>query len=125
MRSFGPAPANASFTAAATPSATRGFTPRFLNSSTSRAVSTDLEWRETFKDLKRRGLDSQTVTSGIMDSLPGLEKVFREEFPQGKVQRWQVHVARNVLAKVPQKLKQKVADDIRSIFYASSRDFSR
>jgi transposase-like protein len=56
-----------------------------------------------------------------MDGLPGLEEVFREEFPQGKVQRCQVHVARNVLAKVPQKLKQKVADDIRSIFYASSR----
>jgi putative transposase len=78
-------------------------------------------WRETFKDLKHRGLDSQTVTLGIMDGLAGLEEVFREEFPQGKVQRCQVHVARNVLAKVPQKLKQKVADDIRSIFYASSR----
>jgi len=79
-------------------------------------------WRETFKDLKRRGLDSQTVTLGIMDGLPGLEKVFREEFPRGKVQRCQVHVARNVLAKVPRKLKQEVADDIRSIFYASSRE---
>jgi len=78
-------------------------------------------WRETFKDLKRRGLDSQAVTLGILDGLPGLEKVFREEFPRGKVQRCQVHVARNVLAKVPRKLKQKVADDIRSIFYASSR----
>lgn len=79
-------------------------------------------WRETFKDLKRRGLDSQTVTLGIMDGLPGLEKVFREEFPRSKVQRCQVHVARNVLAKVPQKLKQKVADNLRSIFYASSRE---
>jgi putative transposase len=79
-------------------------------------------WRELFKDLKIRGLESQTVTLGVMDGLPGLEKVFREEFPQGKVQRCQVHVARNVLAKVPQKLKQKVADDIRSIFYASSRE---
>jgi putative transposase len=79
-------------------------------------------WRETFKDLKRRGLDNQTVTLGIIDGLPGLEKVFREEFPRGKVQRCQVHFARNVLAKVPQKLKQKVADDVRSIFYASSRD---
>jgi putative transposase len=74
------------------------------------------------KDLKRRGLNSQTITLGIMDGLPGLEKVFREEFPQAKVQRCQVHVARNVLAKVPQKLKQQVADDIRSIFYASSRE---
>ncbi len=79
-------------------------------------------WRETFKDLKRRGLDSHTVTLGIMDGLPGLEKVFREEFPRGKVQRCQVHVARNVLAKVPKKLKQEVADDIRSIFYASRRE---
>ena len=79
-------------------------------------------WRELFKDLKRRDLDSQAVTLGIMDGLPGLEKVFREEFPQGKVQRCQVHVVRNVLAKVPQKLKQNVADDIRSIFYASSKE---
>ena len=79
-------------------------------------------WRELFRDLKSRGLNSQTVTLGIMDGLPGLEKVFREEFPQSKVQRCQVHVARNVLAKVPQKLKQKVADDMRSIFYASSRE---
>jgi len=79
-------------------------------------------WRELFKDLKSRGLDSQTVTLGVTDGLPGLEKVFREEFPQSKVQRCQVHVARNVLAKVPQKLKQKVADDMRSIFYASSRE---
>jgi len=78
-------------------------------------------WRELFRDLKSRGLNSQTVTLGIMDGLPGLEKVFREEFFHSKVQRCQVHVARNVLAKVPQKLKQKVADDMRSIFYASSR----
>jgi putative transposase len=79
-------------------------------------------WRELFKDLKHRGMSSQTIMLGIMDGLPGLEKVFREEFPKGKVQRCQVHVMRNVLAKVPQKLKQKVADDIRSIFYASSRE---
>ena len=40
-------------------------------------------WRELFKDLKRRGLDGQRVTLGIMDGLPGLEKVFREEFQRG------------------------------------------
>jgi putative transposase len=82
-------------------------------------------WRELFKDLKHRGLDSQNVTLGIMDGLSGLEKVFREEFTRGKVQRCQVHVTRNVVAKVPQKLKQKVADDIRSIFYASSKEKAR
>lgn len=79
-------------------------------------------WREFFKDLKTRGLKGQDVTLGVMDGLPGLEKVFTEEFSNAKIQRCQVHVARNVLAKVPKKLKQAVADDMRSIFYASSKD---
>lgn len=79
-------------------------------------------WREFFKDLKSRGLASAKISLGIMDGLPGLEKVFKEEFPKAKVQRCQVHVARNVLAKVPQKFKQMVADGMRSIFYASSRE---
>lgn len=78
-------------------------------------------WREFFRDLKRRGLDGSTVALGIMDGLSGLEKVFVEEFPKAKVQRCQLHVARNVLAKVPRKLKKAIADEIRSIFYASSR----
>jgi len=78
-------------------------------------------WREMFKDLKKRGLDSSRIRLGIMDGLPGLERVFKEEFSQAKVQRCQVHVARNVLAKVPKKLKKDVADQVRSIFYASSK----
>jgi putative transposase len=77
-------------------------------------------WRELFKDLKSRGLAGEAITLGIMDGLAGLEKVFMEEFPKARVQRCQVHVARNVLAKVPHKLKGAVADDLRSIFYASS-----
>lgn len=78
-------------------------------------------WRELFKDLKSRGLDGSKVELGIMDGLPGLEKVFLEEFKNSKVQRCQVHLARNVLAKCPHKIKQEVADDLRSIFYASSK----
>jgi putative transposase len=78
-------------------------------------------WREMFKDLKRRGLDPSCVQLGIMDGLPGLERVFMEEFTKAKVQRCQVHVARNVLAKVPKKLKKDVADEVRSIFYASTK----
>ena len=79
-------------------------------------------WREFFKDLKRRGLNAGKVLLGVMDGLPGLERVFKEEFPEAKVQRCQIHVARNVLAKVPRKLKKLIADEVRSIFYASSRD---
>ncbi|MGD9032499.1 MAG: IS256 family transposase [Desulfobacteraceae bacterium] len=78
-------------------------------------------WRELFKDLKRRGLKADQVILGIMDGLSGLEKVFKEEFQNARVQRCQVHVARNVLAKVPRKLKEAVADEMRSIFYASSK----
>ena len=79
-------------------------------------------WREFFRDLKTRGLKGTEVRLGIMDGLSGLEKVFQEEFQQAKVQRCQVHVARNVLTKTPQKIKQQVADDLRSIFYASSKE---
>ncbi len=73
-------------------------------------------WRELFKVLKRRGLDSKKVTLGIMDGLKGLTRVFKEEFPQAKVQHCQVHVARNFLAKVPKKLKPAVAEDMRATF---------
>lgn len=78
-------------------------------------------WRQFFKDLKARGLKSDHIVLGIMDGLPGLDKVFKEEFSNAKTQRCQVHVARNVLAKVTRKNKKQVADDLRSIFYASCR----
>ena len=79
-------------------------------------------WRQFFKDLKSRGLNGSIVKLGIMDGLAGLEKVFKEEFYNADVQRCQVHVARNVLSKAPMKHKKGVADDLRSIFYASSKD---
>lgn len=47
-------------------------------------------WRELFKDIKRRGLDAAQVELGITDGLPGLEKVFLEEFPNSAVQRCQI-----------------------------------
>jgi putative transposase len=78
-------------------------------------------WREVFKDLKSRGLDPKTVELGIMDGLSGLMTVFKEEFSHAKVQRCQVHVARNVLCKVPKKSKQEVADHLRDIFYAGNK----
>jgi putative transposase len=78
-------------------------------------------WRQIFKDMKRRGLNPESVQLGVMDGLSGLMTVFRDEFSNAKVQRCQVHVARNVLTKVPHKIKLKVADSLRDIFYASTR----
>lgn len=82
-------------------------------------------WREIFRDMKTRGLDPMSVQLGIMDGLPGLDQVFLDEFASAKVQRCQVHVARNVLCKVPKAGKQKVADSMRSIFYAPSRQAAK
>ena len=45
-----------------------------------------------------------------------------EEFPNAKVHRCHAHIALNVLAKVPKNLKKTIADEIRSIFYASTRN---
>jgi len=78
-------------------------------------------WREIFRDMKQRGLDPKAIKLGVMDGLPGLSSVFQEEFSSAKVQRCQVHVARNVLCKVPKTMKQAVADSMRSIFYAPSK----
>lgn len=78
-------------------------------------------WREVFRDLKTRGLDRESVELGVMDGLSGLMAVFREEFPSAKVQRCQVHVARNVICKVAHGKRSEVADRLRDIFYASNR----
>jgi hypothetical protein len=51
-----------------------------------------------------------------------VETVSQEEFPKAKVQRCQVHIARNILAKVPKKFKQDMANDLRSIFYVPSQE---
>jgi len=75
-------------------------------------------WKAVFADLVRRGLDPATIQLGIMDGLPGLEDAFLSTFRRGKVQRCQVHKARNVLAKVRKKDRQVVAEDLRRVFYA-------
>ena len=49
------------------------------------------------------------------------QHISKEEFNNARVQRCQVHVARNVPAKVPEKFKKAAADDLRSVFYASSK----
>jgi len=78
-------------------------------------------WREIFKDLKRRNLDSSKVQLRIMDGLVGLEKVFKEEFVNAKIQRCQVHISRNVLSKTPKNLKKEVTDMLRDIFYGKNK----
>ena len=72
-------------------------------------------WKAVFADLVRRGLDPATIQLGIMDGLPGLEDAFLSTFRRGKVQRCQVHKAKNVLAKFRQKDRKVVAEDLRRV----------
>lgn len=78
-------------------------------------------WRQMFKNLKKRCHDGTNVDLGNNDGLPGLEMVFKEEFPNARVQRYEVHAARQVLSIVPKKLKKDITDEVCSIFYAFSR----
>ena len=57
------------------------------------------------------------VRLGITDGLAGVEKVFQRKFQQSNVQRCQMHVARYVLTKASQKIRQQVADDLPSIYF--------
>jgi len=49
-----------------------------------------------------------------------LEEVFKKESPKAWVQRYTVRLTRNVLAKVPKKLKGQTASELKAIFFAPS-----
>jgi putative transposase len=82
-------------------------------------------WRGVFSELKKRGLDSSWVRLGIMDGLPGLEKLFKEEFANSATQRCWVHALRNSLAKTPARLRDDFKEKAHKVMYASSEDDAR
>ena len=61
-------------------------------------------WRAVFRELKERGLSAEGVEIGVMDGLPGLERVFSEEFPSAVTARCWFHAMQNALAKTPKRL---------------------
>ncbi len=77
-------------------------------------------WRAVFRELKKRGLDPSAVRIGIMDGLPGLESLFREEFPASVSARCWVHAMRNALAKTPKRLREAFRALALEVMYASS-----
>ena len=62
-------------------------------------------WSAVFSELSQRGLDMSAVRIGVMDGLPGLEKLFLETFPNAVTGRCWVHALRNALAKSPARLR--------------------
>ena len=82
-------------------------------------------WRSVFSSLARRGLDFQAVRIGIMDGLPGLEKLFRETFPNSITQRCWVHALRNALAKAPHRHREAFKRLAQRVMYAGSANAAR
>lgn len=82
-------------------------------------------WRSVFASLRRRGLKTANVKLGIMDGLPGLEKCFKEEFPNSITQRCWVHAKRNAVAKSPARLREAFALLVDGVMYGESEEASR
>lgn len=77
-------------------------------------------WSTVFDSLIRRGLDPRKVKIGIMDGLPGLEKAFKESFPEAVTARCWVHSMRNALNKCPARLRDAFKTMLKKVMYAES-----
>jgi len=71
-------------------------------------------WSELLGQLCERGLGGVQLV--IADEHRGLANAVRRHLPEAKRQRCIVHLERNVLTKVPHRLRARVAKQLRSIF---------
>lgn len=82
-------------------------------------------WRSLFRELKARGLNASAVKVGVMDGLPGLETVFREEFPESVTARCWFHAMSNALAKTPKRLSEAFHVLAKRVMYATGEQAAR
>jgi putative transposase len=82
-------------------------------------------WAAVFSELRRRGLDISAVRIGVMDGLPGLERLFRETFPNAVTARCWVHALRNALAKTPARMREAFKRLAHAVMYAPSENAAR
>lgn len=62
------------------------------------------------------------IKVGVMDGLPGLEKVFREEFAGAVTARCWFHASQNILAKTPKRLYEPLASMLKRVMYADGHE---
>ena len=82
-------------------------------------------WRAVFKDLINRGLDPELIQIGVMDGLPGLEKVFKETFTKSMTGGCWVHSKRNAMAKCSKRLADSFEKLLNEVMYANSESQAR
>ena len=78
----------------------------------------EASWSELLQQLVDRGL--MGVQLVITDEHAGLAAAVRKWLPEAKRQRCTVHLQRNVLTKVPQRLRKRVAREVSTVFRAAS-----
>jgi transposase-like protein len=74
-------------------------------------------WAELLGQLVERGLGGVQLV--IADGHAGLAAAVRRFLPEARQQRCTVHLLRNVTAKVPRRLRKRVAREVGAIFQAS------
>ncbi|MGP4042066.1 IS256 family transposase [Gracilibacillus sp. D59] len=79
-------------------------------------------WENLLRSLRKRGLEE--VLLGVFDGLSGLEAAFKRVFPKADVQRCIVHKVRNALSAVRKKDRDKVSEDLKSIYNAKNRELA-
>jgi putative transposase len=79
----------------------------------------ELSWREILHDLKERGLPSPQLA--VADGANGFWSALSQEYPQSAQQRCWLHKIRNILDKVPEKLKREIHRKLREICHANTR----
>jgi len=79
----------------------------------------EASWSELLQQLTERGLVGVQLV--IADEHAGLAAAVRRWLPEAKRQRCTVHLQRNVLTKVPQRLRPRVAREVATLFRASGR----
>jgi putative transposase len=82
----------------------------------------EASWKALLGELKTRGLDGKQLQLVIADDGAGLQAALPHVYPSIPVQLCIVHKMRNVLGKTPAKHKRAMADDLKAIFAATSKD---
>lgn len=77
-------------------------------------------WARVFGSLKKRGL--KDVALLVADGALGVWAAFAKTYPRAKQQRCWLHKIRNVLDKLPDRLRDQTQKDLSKIMHAESRD---
>jgi len=82
------------------------------------AEESEASWSELLRQLTERGLSGVALV--IADEHAGLAAAVRRWLPEARRQRCLVHLDRNVLSKVPHRLRARVAREVAEVFQAGS-----